>query len=177
MFISARPRQRGQSIVELAIATPVLLWLILGAFDVAVMVSDKVIAGAACRQGARLAAEIGGQKTNPGLTTTQIDNDIVKNVLAVATAMNYSTITNVYIYQPTQPDGDYHAGDPVDQYNGSGNLVGAQNFPLTARNQVPPNETPIGVRIEWNYNPPTGFATFSILLSEHTVFLASPVLP
>jgi Flp pilus assembly protein TadG len=177
MFISARRRQVGQSIVELAIATPVLLWLILGAFDVAVMVSDKVIAGAACRQGARLAAEIGGQKTNPGLTTTQVDQDVVKNVLAVAQAMNYSTITNIYVYSPQQPDGDLHLGDPVDHYDGSGNLVGAQTFQLTARNQVPPNETPIGVRIEWNYNPPTGFATFAIGLSEHTVFLASPVLP
>jgi Flp pilus assembly protein TadG len=177
MFISARPRQRGQSIVELAIATPVLLWLILGAFDVAVMVSDKVIAGAACRQGARLAAEIGGQKTNPGLTTTQVDQDIVRNVIAVAQAMNYSTITNIYIYLPSRPDGDYQVGDLVDHYNSSGNLVGSQNFPLTARIQVPPNETPIGVRIEWNYNPPTGFATFAISLSEHTVFLASPVLP
>jgi Flp pilus assembly protein TadG len=154
-----------------------LLFLILGAFDVGVMVSDKVIAGAACRQGARLAAEIGGQKTNPGLTTAQIDQDIVRNVLAVASAMNYSSITAVYIYQPLNADGDLHPGDPVDGFNASGNPVGAQTFPLTSRNQVPPNETPIGVRIEWTYNPPTGFASFTIGLSEHTTFLASPVLP
>lgn len=174
---SRRRRQRAQSIVELAIATPVLIWLLLGAFDVSVMVSDKVIAGAACRQGARLAAEIGGQQTNPGLTTAQVDADIVKNVLAVAQAMNYSSITNVYIYSPQQPDGDYHAGDPVDHYNASGTLVGSVGFPLTNRIQVPPNETPIGVRIEWTYNPPTGLATFTVNLSEHTTFLASPVLP
>jgi Flp pilus assembly protein TadG len=179
MAITARTRrhQLAQSIVELAIATPVLLFLILGAFDVGVMVSDKVIAGAACRQGARLAAEIGGQRTNPGLTTAQVDADIVRNVLAVAQAMNYSTIQNVYIYQPLNPDGDLHPGDPVDQFNSAGNPVGGQTFPLTSRNQVPPNETPIGVRIEWQYNPPTGFASFTVQLSEHTAFLASPVLP
>jgi hypothetical protein len=91
--------------------------------------------------------------------------------------MNYSTITNVYIYQPGNPDGDYHAGDPVDHYDSNGTLVGAIGFPLTARNQVPPNETAIGVRIEWTYHPPTGVNAFTINLSEHTTFLASPVLP
>lgn len=170
-------RQWGQSLIELAVSTPLLVWLLLGTFDTGVMVSDKVIAGAACRQGARLSAEIGGQQTNPGLTTAQADQDVVKNVLAVANAMNYSTITDIFIYQPTQADGDYHAGDPVDHYNSSGSLVGSIGFPLTSRNQIPPNETPIGVRIEWNYNPPTGLAAFSIHLSEHTTFLASPVLP
>ena len=179
MAISADPRSRqlAQSIVELAIATPVLIALLLGAFDVAVMVSDKVIAGAAVRQGARLAAEIGGQTTNPGMTTATADADVVKNVLAVANAMNYSTITNVYIYLPGNADGDYHAGDPVDHYDVNGTLVGSIGFPLTARNQVPPNETPIGVRIEWTYHPPTGVNAFTVNLSEHTTFLASPVLP
>ena len=61
---SGRRRQRGQALVELAISVPVLLWLLLGSFDATVMVSDKVIAGYATRQGARLAAEIGGSETN-----------------------------------------------------------------------------------------------------------------
>src|SRR3981081_4178613 len=131
MAISARPRsvqQLGQAIIELAIATPVLIALLLGAFNVGGMFSDKVIAGAACRQGARLGAEIGGQKTNPGMTTQTADPNIVKNVLAVARAMNYSNIPNLYIYQPTQPDGDYHAGDPVDHYDGNGNLIGGYGY-------------------------------------------------
>jgi Flp pilus assembly protein TadG len=170
-------KQYGQSLVELAVATPVLIWMLLGAFSAGVMVSDKVIAGAAARQGARLGAEIGGQATNPGLTTAQADADVVRNVLAVAQAMNYSTITYIYIYKPGNPDGDYHVGDPVNKYNSSGTLVGSIGFPLTSRSQVPPNETPIGVRIEWTYNPPTGIAAFNINLSEHTTFLASPVLP
>ncbi len=171
-------RQRGQSLIELAVATPLLIWLLLGAFDTAVMVSDKVIAGAACRQGARLAAEIGGQSTNPGMLTSTADNDVFRNVLAVAQAMNYSTITDIYIYAPSNPNGDYTPGDPVDHFNGAGTLLNPPgSFPLTARSQVPPTESPIGVRIEWNYVPPTGLASFSIHLSEHTTFLASPVLP
>lgn len=180
MRISARPRrhQVGQSIVELAIATPVLLALILGAFDVAVMISDKVIAGNACRQGARLAAEIGGQKTNPGLTWAQADQNIVQNVIAVAQAMNYSQIQFIYIYRPTSANGDLNtATDLYDKFNPDGSPANVPTFDFAGRNQVPPNETPIGVRLEWQYKPPTGFASFTVNLSEHAVFMASPVLP
>jgi Flp pilus assembly protein TadG len=168
-------RQLAQSIVEFAISAPVLILLLLASFDAGVMISDKVIAGAACRQGARLAAEIGGQITNPTLTTSQVDADIVKNVIAVATAMNYSTLKYIYIYQPLQPDGDYHAGDPYDLFDAAGTNL-HQGFLLSARNQVPPDETPIGVRVEWAYNPPTGLPGFALNLSEHAVFRASPVL-
>jgi hypothetical protein len=181
MGITTRRRQMGQSIVELAVATPVLLLLILGGVDVGVMVSDKVIAGAACRQGARLAAEIGGKRTNPNpLTTTDtIDLDIVKNVVAVAQAMNYSALTYIYIYQPINLDGDFHnAGELYDKWDVSGAPFKVSgNFDYAVRYQVPPTETPIGVRIEWNYKPPTGIGSFAIGLSEHTVFLAAPVIP
>ena len=175
-MFQARPRnQAAQAIIELAIAVPVLVMLLLGAFDAAVMISDKVVAGAATRQGARLAAEIGGQLTNPGVLTTTIDAAIVKNVVAVASAMNYSTLQYIYIYEPQQPDGDFHAGDNYNLYDPTGNSI-HQGFPLSSRNQIPPGETAIGVRIEWAYNPPTGLPGFALNLNEHAVFRASPVL-
>jgi Flp pilus assembly protein TadG len=171
-----RHRQLGQSIVELAIATPVLIFLLLGTFNTAVMVSDKVIAGSACRQGARLAAEIGGSLTNPGLTWVGVDNDIVRNVLAVASAMNYSSLTTITIYRPSDPGGDFNiATDPYDQFNASGTNL-HYGFDWANRIQTPPNETPIGVRLDWAYVPPTGFQSFTINLNEHAVFRAAPVL-
>jgi Flp pilus assembly protein TadG len=176
MATHVRYRQMGQSIVELAIATPVLIFLLLGTFNTAVMISDKVIAGSACRQGARLAAEIGGQLTNPNLTTDMVDQDVVRNVLAVATAMNYSTLSTITIYAPNDPGGDFNsATDLYNQYNASGTKL-HQTFLLANRNQTPPNETSIGVRLDWSYVPPTGFQSFVINLSEHAVFKASPVL-
>jgi Flp pilus assembly protein TadG len=175
-MLRTRPRsQRAQSIIEFAVSAPVLILLLLGGFDTSVMISDKVVAGAACRQGARLAAEIGGQITNPTLSTSQVDANIVRNVLAVASAMNYSTLTKIYIYQSTYPDGDYHVGVPYDLFDAAGTNL-HQGFPLVSRNQTPPTETPIGVRIEWNYNPPSGLPGFALSLSEHAVFMASPVL-
>src|SRR2546423_11074057 len=65
MTLLLRRPQTGQSLIELAISTPLLIFMLFGVFNTAVMISDKVIAGSACRQGARLAAEIGGSPTNP----------------------------------------------------------------------------------------------------------------
>ena len=180
-----RTAQCGQAIIEVAIATPVLIGLLLGAFNVAVLISDKVVAGAAVRQGARLAAEEGGTDTNPPpATTASIDQDIVKNVLVVARSMNYSTLQDIYIYRvdfAAMPGGQL--GDPpiagahYNRYNAvTGALVGGIGFPISERSQIPPDETSIGVKLIWAYTPPTGTASFTITLSEWAVMKASPVL-
>jgi hypothetical protein len=194
MATTARRSQLGQSIVEIAIAAPVLISLLLGTFDAAVLVSDKVIAGGACRQGARLGAELGGTITNtvnPPLTVAEADAYITKNVLAVAKAMNYSTIRDIYIYSPTEADGNLPingSGSPtgpdlVDHFTITGTpgsytttLSGSYNLTLDKRLQVPPAETPIGVKLRWAYAPPTGLG-LNVVLTEYAVFLAAPVLP
>ena len=169
-------KQRGQSVIEFALAAPVLIFMMLAGFSVTVMVSDKVIAGYACRQGARLASEIGGQQTNPNVTTAQVDADIVKNVLAVAKAMNYSSLAEIDIYSPTRADGQYQPGDLLDRFHGDGSSWGVATFTLAQRKQIPPQETSLGVRLLWQYNPPTGLAAFNVNLSEYAVMKESPVL-
>ena len=194
MATTRRRNQLGQSIVEIAIAAPVLLALLLGAFDIAVLISDKVIAAGACRQGARLGAELGGTITNtvvPPMTVAEADAYITKNVLAVAKAMNYSSVTDIYIYSPTEPDGDLPltgAGSPtgpdlIDHFtitgtpgNYTATLSGSYNLTLDKRLQVPPNETPMGVKLRWAYAPPTGLG-LNVVLTEYGTFLAAPVLP
>ncbi len=195
MATTSRRSQLGQSIVEIAIATPVLVALLLGAFDTAVMISDKVIAGAAARQGARLGAELGGTVTNtasPAMTWAEADNYVYRNVLAVAKAMNYSTIKDVYIYSPTEADGNLTvdaAGNPtgadrvdwftisgVFPYTITGPLYLNGGLNLDQRLQVPPGETPIGVKLRWTYAPPTGL-NINVVLTEYAVFLAAPVIP
>jgi Flp pilus assembly protein TadG len=194
MAKTKRRSQLGQSIVEFAIATPVLVSLLLGAFDTAVLISDKVVAGTSCRQGARLAAELGGTDTNttpPLLSVNEADAYITRNVLAVAKAMNYSTISDIYIYSPLAANGDLPinsggaptGGELVDWFKVTGSpgsytatLQGSYNLSLDNRHQIPPIETPIGVKLRWAFAPPTGLG-INVTLTEYAVFLAAPVIP
>src|SRR5438270_13517978 len=105
----------GQSLVELALVVPLLALLLMGGFDASILVSDKVTSGSAVRQGARLAAELGGLQTNPGARTADIDMQVVRNVMAMAGGMTSGTIQEIDIYAPGRPDGSYQPGvDPVD---------------------------------------------------------------
>src|SRR3989440_12296042 len=107
----------GQSLVELALVVPLLALLLMGGFDASIMASDKVTSGSAVRQGARLAAELGGSQSNPGATTADIDMQIVHNVLAMAGGMTSSTVSEIDIYAPTREDGNYRSGvGLVDKY-------------------------------------------------------------
>jgi len=174
-------RQRGgQSLAELAVAIPVIFFLLMGGFDASMMISDKVTSGSAVRQGARLAAELGGSQTNPNGTTASVDQQIVRNVLAVARGMTSATITEVDIYGPTKANGIYDPGDdPVDQYfisPGGGVTAGTATFPIQNRQQTPPNETSIGVRLVWQYHPPAGIFPQNMQLTDYAVMKAAPIL-
>jgi len=170
-------RRVGQSVVELAIIIPFLVILLLGGFNTTMLVSDKLMAGYTVRQGARLAAELGGQRTNPGVTQSQIDQRIVRNVLAVASGMRYVGLTEIDIYQANGVNGVYQVGNPVDQFDGAGNPLpgGSQTFTLDKRQQTPPAETPIGIRIVWQFTSPTTSAA-TLTFSDYAVMTAAPVL-
>jgi Flp pilus assembly protein TadG len=175
-----RQRRRGQSLVELAIVTPLLGLLLMGGFDASIMVSDKVTSGSAVRQGARLAAELGGSQTNPGATTRAIDLQIVHNILAMSGGMTSATIQEIDIYAPTTLDGNYQPGvDLVNQYfvdPRGGVTVGIQTFPINQRKQTPPNETSIGIRLVWTYSAPAGIFPRNVNMSDYSVMKAAPVL-
>jgi hypothetical protein len=172
-------RGRGQSLAEMAVVIPVLFFLLMGGFDATIMIADRVTAGSAVRQAARLAAELGGTQTNPGATTSQIDLQIVHDALAVARSLTSASVTEIDIYAPSQADGIYRPGDPVDQYliSGGGAISpGTQTFPIQNRLQIPPTETSIGVRLVWNYSPPAGIFPKNMQIVEYAVMKAAPVL-
>ena len=170
---------RGQSLAEMAVVIPVLFFLLMGGFDATIMIADRVTAGSAVRQAARLAAELGGTQTNPGATTSQIDLQIVHDALAVARSLTSASVTEIDIYAPSQADGIYRPGDPVDQYlisSGGAISPGTQTFPIQSRLQIPPTETSIGVRLVWNYSPPAGIFPKNMQIVEYAVMKAAPVL-
>jgi Flp pilus assembly protein TadG len=166
---------RGQSTIELAVTMPVLVVLLMSVFNVTVMISDRLVAGYATRQGARYAAQVGnGQGI---LTTAQADQLILQSVLASSSNLNFATISEVDIYRPSAADGSYQATDPHNSYDGTGAAIaGTPAYPVANRQVAPPNEDSIGVRIIWSYQPPTGVYSFTVQLSEYTVMKAAPVL-
>ncbi|HEY4844903.1 MAG TPA: TadE/TadG family type IV pilus assembly protein [Candidatus Dormibacteraeota bacterium] len=169
--------QAGQSTIELALIIPLLMAMLLGGFNTTMLISDKLIANYAVRQGARLAAELGGKQTNPSATQIQIDQKIVRNVMAVASGMRYATVQEIDIYQASSIGGWYVSGNLIDQFDGAGNPLsgGFQTFTLDKRVQTPPNETPIGIRIQWQFTNPApriGTSTYW----EYAVMTAAPVL-
>src|ERR1700738_937302 len=113
---AAPRRKRAQSLVELALTLPVMAMLLLGGFDCTMLVWDKLVAGYAVRQGARLASEIGGRQTNPTATQANVDKKIVRNVLAVTSSWAYGTLQELDIYNATNTDGVMQPTDYQDQF-------------------------------------------------------------
>lgn len=174
--MNTKRHSRGQALVETGLVVPILLLLLFGAFNVGALISDKLIVSAAARAGARLGAGLGGaSRSDAGTATATVDADIVGNVLIAAKAVNYGTVTKITIYKPSRADGAYTAGDPADIYDGSGNLQGSRGYPLTARLQIPPNQTPIGVKVDWTYKTPLPQPSFNLSASEYVVMQMSPV--
>jgi Flp pilus assembly protein TadG len=170
--------RRGQSLAEMAVVIPVLVFLLMGGFDATVLIANKVTAGYAVRQGARLAAELGGTQGDPSATTQGYDDEITKNVLAVTRGLTSSGLQEIDIYAPSRADGSYAAGDPVDQYFVSGSTLspGTMTFPVSNRIQTPPSETSIGVRVVWRYQPPAGIFPQNMQMIDYAVMKAAPLL-
>src|SRR2546423_14563825 len=103
--LSPRPaRKRGQSLAEMAVVIPVLVFLLMGGFDASVMISDKITAGYAVRQGARLAAEIGGWRTK-GVSTAPGVNPIGREPPAGADGLRAGTPTPLDRHTPPRRAG------------------------------------------------------------------------
>jgi hypothetical protein len=146
MTTSGSRRQRGQAITEVALLTPLVILLLLGAYDVSIYGSNQVQAMTAVRNGARIGALLGGKgganqatckgaikaSYNPADTDTAplspdadgaqdaVDQQIVQTVLAGTKNMNYITIQEIDIYSPSAAGGKFTAS-PANGTAGSGN--------------------------------------------------------
>jgi Flp pilus assembly protein TadG len=173
-----RRGERAQALAETAICAPLLLLLVLAALNLGIYVNDMINAGTASRQGARLAALLGGGKhVSPAPLTSDYDRQIVQDVQAGTSTMAAASVTEIDIYRPTtNGDGSYApATDLADEYNGDGSARSKQTFPLSSRNQTLPNETSIGVRVIWRYQPVSTVGFPITTSSQYTVFKAMPV--
>lgn len=177
-----RRRQLAQSAVEFGISLPVLISLVLGSLDLATYISDLQVAVSSVRAGARVASVLGGQAcVVPPLSpaypdASYVDRAIVKDVLTVAARLNFATVNQVIIYAPNAASGIYNPGtDRHSSYSGTGSYLNS-NFGLDDRLQLVPNETDIGVEMDWSFAPPTGLGSPPLTnLRHYAVFKAMAV--
>lgn len=168
------PTQRGQAMLEFALVVPVVAVLVFGGLYVTLLIGDDLKAGYAVGEGVRLAAQLGGRQSNPTATTAVIDASIVGDVLAVMHGTSYVTVDEIDIYAVTRADGRMQPGDLVDTFDGTGNPLLVQTFPLEARLQSPPDDTALGVSMRWHYTTPLlGFGTAST--TTYAVMRCEPI--
>jgi hypothetical protein len=191
---SPKPRrQRGQSLVEIAITAPVLVLLLFAVVIVSILISDRVVSGYAVRQGARVGAMIGGLSGNPCpgancVTQATADQTIVKNVLTVVGGLHFASVTEIDIYPATcapassascQAAGMYGGStNPIDQWGPNDQPLsgGQQTFTMDKRMQVVPQETSIGVRVYYQFRPPANIGILNQSVMDYAVMKAAPVI-
>lgn len=162
--------------VEIAVAAPVLVFILLGSVNLAVYIGDKMVMSQASRDGARLASVLGGGRgVSPPPLGSTYDAEVVQAVRSAAAAVAYAGLKEIDIYAPSRADGAYTVGDPVDAFDGTGKAMGLQTFPLVLRTQVVPAETSVGVRVVWQYFPATVPNFAAVSNAEYTVFKALAV--
>src|SRR5262249_8957451 len=124
--------QSRPSLVQPAPSGPVLLVLMMGAFYIGLLPSQRPVAGHPPPARVRLAPQLGNGLPR-GLTPSQTDAQVVQGVLAVANPLNFATVTGIDIYAPTATNGVYNsATDLHDSFNGSGTQT-YSGFPASSR--------------------------------------------
>lgn len=89
--------EKGQSLVEMAVALPVLLLILCGIVDFGWIMGNQIITENGCREGARLGAVVG--------TKSDYETTIVNRVIAVTPGYSHTGMAvNVTLSNPTKPD-------------------------------------------------------------------------
>lgn len=89
--------EKGQSLVEMAVALPVLLLILCGIVDFGWIMGNQIIAENGCREGARLGAVVG--------TKSDYEISIINRVIAVTPGYSHSGMAvNATLSNPSKPD-------------------------------------------------------------------------
>lgn len=103
---TGRRRDRGVTLVEVAVVATVLLVLFLGTIDFGIQYRDSLTVNDAAGDAARVGAVVGPEADSSGQNA---DFQIVKSVREGLSALNDDAITRIVIFQSTS------SGPPEDQ--------------------------------------------------------------
>jgi len=163
-----RSAQAGQGLVEVALALPVFILVVLGIFDVGRLVFTNSVLSQAAREGARLAAAEAGWigvsgsgcvsddgaigSGNPGAHVCPVDVPAFKSHVGSAVnrmAVSVGALAAVHVSCNAGTAGDpAPSGDWTEASGGNGCQDGA-GTPLGASGEL------VSVRVEYTYQPMT----------------------
>ena len=146
-----RVRSRGQTLTEFALVVPVLLMLIMGVLDGALLMFSVGTARFAAAEGSRVAATLGN------LSTT--DSQVVATVRDKVGTTQLFSVTEVDIYKLNQDGVGNLTPDPskINKYALDGTPLGPTPWPASSRNVGNGTSDFIGVTINYTYTWKAGF--------------------
>ncbi len=159
-----RRRDKGASLVEVAVVMPVLLILAIGLAEIGFLVIDYITVTNAARSGARTGAALNTDVGADDAILDVVEEDLCNLAYGDATVVrifkanadgSMSSSQNNYT-----PSGALNCDAPGHSFTCSA-LEGGCNWPSTSRNNVPPaNFDQLGVTVEFDHEYVTNFLPF-----------------
>jgi len=143
-----RPR-RGQALVEFALVMPLFLALLFGLIELALIYSAGALYDTAAHQGARIAALDGARAGNA-------DAQAVATIRRIVQPLFVAQITQIAIYQSDATGAGPTIG-AEDVFDGAGNALTPQSWPVASRVSTVAAPVYLGVRITYRYTWLTSF--------------------
>lgn len=184
--------QRGQSLVELAIALPVVLILLLGMLEFGFAFSHHLTLEYATREGARMGSAL-ANGTDEVACAGELDAYIIAAVQRVLTGTNgqipIAQVKSIRIYKANASGADTGisnlwvpgSGPSVEGANLLFTRSGATNWNPCTRNNTSGNTDSIGVSLAYDYQPITPLSNLmrvtgsgELRISDKTVMALNP---
>jgi Flp pilus assembly protein TadG len=146
-----RAPSRGQTLTEFALVVPVLMMLIMGVLDGALLMFSVGTARYGSAEGSRVAATLG----NVGNT----DSQVVATIRNIVSGTQLFTVDEVDIYKLNQ-DGNGNLTQDVSKTNKyalDGTPLNGTPWPATSRNVGNGTSDFIGVTVNYTYKWKAGF--------------------
>jgi Flp pilus assembly protein TadG len=146
-----RARSRGQTLVEFALVVPVLMVLIMGVLDGALLMFSVGTARYASAEGSRVAATLGNVATT--------DSQVLGAVRNIVSGTQLFTVDEVDIYKLNQ-DGNGNLTQDLantNKYALDGTALNGTPWPASRRNVGNGTSDFIGVTVNYTYTWKAGF--------------------
>jgi Flp pilus assembly protein TadG len=146
-----RAPSRGQTLTEFALVVPVLMVLIMGVLDGALLMFSVGTARYGSAEGSRVAATLGNVSTT--------DSQVVATVRNIVSGTKLFTVDEVDIYKLNQDGNGNLTPDPakINKYALDGTPLNGTPWPASTRNVGNGTSDFIGVTVNYTYTWKAGF--------------------